>query len=430
MNLFKRNMQKGIGHIGSYRLLMSVAAMLMVGCSGERKKEIPSAEIEIITLHTDRKEVLGSTLFDSVQYIALNNDINIGAFPTITVLEEYLLVHDGFTENPKILLFGMDGQFIRQISSLGRSGSEHSAYFRLLYEPSKKELIIFDFERNVFLFFNLEGTFIRSFPIEKFLFDRALLVNDRILLYDSNPTLNNFDGFSHFQWIDLDGQVISKHKIELSPLVKPLSTEEMRKGYYPMSNSFSKDQEDIIYISSTSDTVFRLLNDNTLEPKMSIKVNIPSDWPSYIVNPDELPILHFNFIRLGHLLYFPRISINRVNSLIVYDTQTKESYNLGHSTPMEISREYSITGWVNDLDGGSPIGGGITTFLTDKGTKLIQNYTPLTFKKLLLEENRPKIEYQIQNQEAHQRLIQWASTLSDDGNPIVQITHIKKEFHP
>jgi hypothetical protein len=427
-NLLKTNFFKTKTNVAFYLL---VALTLSGSACQSNQQAADSNSIDSIPLNLQKKDVYASTLFDSVEYIVLSDDMLIGNHPVITILKNHLLVQDRTIENPRTLIFGMDGKFKYQISSLGNAGFEHSSTVQTLYHEASDQFYLFDKQKNKFLIFTFDGDFVKEFKVENSdVNNNALIFNDQILIYRTNPTLNEFNGFSDLLVLDMEGNEVAKHAYALPLEVRPLTREEQYQGLFPMSNYFRRDGDKLTYFSSISDTVYEVNSDFTMKPKMVFHPHIPEDWPPNKFPDKELPLMYPIYMRIGNILYFKDLMVNRNKSQIVYHLDNKESYFLGDYITTEINREYPIYGWMNDLNGGAPIGGGWDSYLTDKNTKLIQHYSPKTFKALLRQGNRRPGDTIIRNQEAHQRLLQWAEQLDDMGNYVVQIAHIRKDLLP
>jgi hypothetical protein len=112
----------------------------------------------------------------------------IGEVKKVVAVDSLLFILDSLVSN-KLFLFNSNGKFIRQIGVKGQGPGEYIQATDCHYDKDKKEIIIFDQFKSEFLFYDLNGNYLRNkkFPFrfiqfakagEKYLY-KHLLDNDR-----------------------------------------------------------------------------------------------------------------------------------------------------------------------------------------------------------------------------------------------------------
>ena len=105
------------------------------------------------------KLMLGD-LVENVEYIPLETNDNclIGVVTRYDVSKNYILVYCG--KSKSVYLFRRNGDFVRQISSLGQGPEEYIGIYDVFIDENKNELILCTHLKQ--LFFNISGKFLRK----------------------------------------------------------------------------------------------------------------------------------------------------------------------------------------------------------------------------------------------------------------------------
>lgn len=118
-----------------------------------------------VNLERDFKNVSSiplSTLGSKLEYVALETDSAclIQTISNAFISDSFIFVSD----YNRLLLFGRDGKYLRQIGSKGRGPGEYSSIGNFIVENSKREVYVLS--SRVVLVYSFNGNFIRDFKID------------------------------------------------------------------------------------------------------------------------------------------------------------------------------------------------------------------------------------------------------------------------
>ena len=142
-----------------YFLFFVLSSILFVGCStrsGENVSEIYTIDFE--QGFDTEQQMFVSEIADSVEYIELKtpDDIVITRIWNIIQIDDYLII----AARLNAYLFHKNGHFIRQIGARGQGPGEYNSGGTIEVDRKRKEIVIADTRQ--FLFYDLEGNFLRS----------------------------------------------------------------------------------------------------------------------------------------------------------------------------------------------------------------------------------------------------------------------------
>jgi hypothetical protein len=138
--------------------LIAIGA-LVAGCKqqAERATDVRYT-IDFEQCFDTEQPMLVSEIADQVEYLELKtpDDVIITRIWDVKQLDDYLFIKARWD----VYLFHKNGQFIRQVGSRGQGPEEYLVSGKPEIDRKKKEIIIADTEK--FLFYDLEGNFLRS----------------------------------------------------------------------------------------------------------------------------------------------------------------------------------------------------------------------------------------------------------------------------
>lgn len=204
-------------------------------------------------------------LVDSVEYLKLetNKTSLVGQISKIIVLENgYLIVDRDISKS--VFYFGLDGKFISKISAFGDGQKQYKSISDIEYDPSKKQVIIYDNEVGSFLHFDLSGNFTKRTEL--------------------GFRMKNFFIFSDGRFIAFTGNVLNDHlpiiensSLLLLPEHNKVSYEGFRiKPQYKDLSIWAKDHltrnNNLCYFFPRfSDTVYCINSTGDIQPLYAFK---------------------------------------------------------------------------------------------------------------------------------------------------------------
>lgn len=167
----------------TYFVSLLMIILLVVSCknSNHSKSVLPYQ----VNLERDINNISSmplSTLGSSLEYIPLETDTAclIENISNVFVSDSFIYVNDG----NRLLLFGRNGKYLRQIGSSGRGPGEYSRIGDFIIDESQKE--IFVLSSRVVLVFDINGLFKRDFKIDFPSKQFVLKENDELVFHPFN----------------------------------------------------------------------------------------------------------------------------------------------------------------------------------------------------------------------------------------------------
>ena len=293
--------------------------------------EANRSEFTIIPIDVNRDVSLPlSIITDEITAIELEMTdeslINPDQIKSVHLFENHIILQ----ERNKILMFNMDGKFVRSIGAKGQGPGEFSILLKLSIDEKNKRLIAVDHYK--IICYDLNG---------KFLFQSSAIFDTGKRVYDLNYTN---DGM--FALVDQIGTKTTKESYSQSQLFKMnddykiVDSLIIRKTYYEQLEFFGFMWNDLILHSNSSSYVF--CPDHSWQLNKVAKKTLP-DTLYRLENNNLIPELKLKFKNYGFLdrdksieiggiyrssRYIFAVYINRGYFRFCYDTRTGKGYNM------------------------------------------------------------------------------------------------------
>jgi hypothetical protein len=175
-----------------YVLLFTILIIVCAtGCTGCGKKiNTHNETIVAVSVNTDKTDNMDIYEFvDSIQFIKLQttDDNLIADLNRVFFDDDKIIVID--KRGMQILIFDNKGLFIRKISKVGIGPGEYVSMSAGLYDPNKKNIIVYDGQAFKMLFYTLKGDLIREINN----FSNNTVIRDIINLPNGNFLCYTFD---------------------------------------------------------------------------------------------------------------------------------------------------------------------------------------------------------------------------------------------
>jgi len=235
-----------------------------------------------------KKTIHWEEFADSIEYIPLETTGEFlcgGDARFIGFTDKYIILSNNSAGN--ILIFNRQGKGIGKISKKGQGPGEYSFVFKCCHDANTGEIFIFDIYQLKVLVYDLQGSFLRSFPAIGKEINYIGLTYDEMLIYNHEylicHTLNKEVENPYFLISRQTGEKVSDIIIPIKKKLAATQTEGgvtiALGGWSPMIKSkgqfFIKEpSSDTIYCVSPSDNILRPLMvqtpscQATTEPKL------------------------------------------------------------------------------------------------------------------------------------------------------------------
>jgi len=131
---------------------------LLVGCNNEREPQT-GADIKIISINPGQKSKgLFSDLFESVNYIPLDDSVLVGDVSRLKVTENYFFILNENTQS--IMRFNKNGRFINEIYNPGSGPGEYATIEDFEIDTTKKQIEVLDRGQLKNIIYDYEGNLI------------------------------------------------------------------------------------------------------------------------------------------------------------------------------------------------------------------------------------------------------------------------------
>jgi hypothetical protein len=240
-------------------------AVLLLSCHSATKPNDAPIEISISEAMNNQTDYYLSMFVDSLSYIYMGYDI---ALPILNyvVSDNYILTFDW---SHSIKCFNRKGEFLRQIGSRGKGPGEYADLWNLAIDEEKNAIYVKCNSGNM-LVYNLQGEFIRKFPVSGAI--------DRIMLLDSDAVLahiSNFTGRENDRYL-----IYNSIGDTLAKFANPYKYTLNQKSW--MGNELSPYlYKERLHVKDKGDTIYEVTPDFQFIPKYVFKNN-------YSIHPGNL----------------------------------------------------------------------------------------------------------------------------------------------
>lgn len=169
------------------KILIILAGFLLVACGGGKTEAADDAPVVVIDPNS--KDVIKMSDFvESVEYIQLEAapEALLKHIDKVYLMDDRLFVADFMTKT--VYIFDLQGKYLNKISKVGRAGNEYVSMDAVMFDPKKKEVIVYDIMTEKVLYYTLDGTcrkVIEHFGSEnqatRYVRDMELLPNGNLL---------------------------------------------------------------------------------------------------------------------------------------------------------------------------------------------------------------------------------------------------------
>lgn len=388
-----------------YRIYYSVVLVSLFSFSLSAQKEIPFAK-GISTI----QDIKLSSIAEKIEYIPLETTEECllrADIMDITLTQDYLFVCD----HEYVYQFTPKGKFIRRIGKKGQGPGEYTqSILGVVYNDTKKEIIMTDFRTSKALIYSYEGEYLRSFKTANELFisyfkqpdllfgySSAFLISrdqtgkDLFVYNDKGKQINDFRFnyqkgkrypaliFSLGLFYEYKGDVFYKNPLE--DIIFKIEGKKKTPAYRFNLEQFEKlnEEEDAIL---------------TVDKKKNIGTNLPNPAAEKKIN----------FIKLFEISPFLFIAFGQENEYrtALYDKAKDKVYRVH-------SKKIDKPGFTDDLEGGLPF------WPANHSGKVMISAVAVD-----------AIQEYVKPSEAKGSLKKILPTLQEDDNPVIRIIYLKE----
>lgn len=371
-----------------------------------------------ITINPDvqkRGKLILSDIIESIEYIPIetNNRCLISTISdnrSFVMTSNHILIH--CKKNNIIYLFNRKGQFVSQISKEGKGPGEFLKYtIQLLkIDEVNKQIITYTSYPKRLMYFNFEGQFIKSIPIEsKQYIDFLLSIDDRYLNLSANDGMRK---------IPYTYGVFSSEFELIHQKIKPIQivSNKPRTGVIVGGTPFS------YYFYNGNLHIREVVLNDTLYVVDSKKYTF---IPKYCINAGKYEFSVDVLIDSDHFLSRQEnyLSVNSIFEtqkylFLSYYFQNKNFFCYYDKTEGKILHFNSHSGISNDFDGGLDFWPQY-----QYNNQLIAFYDAYLFEENI---NNPRKMEPKGTQEAIKRLDKLTNNLDPEANPVMVIVTLKQ----
>jgi hypothetical protein len=317
-----------------------IVILLFLFQSGTALKKIvidPSKDKEKITYLSE--------IAKKVEYIKLEttSECYISKISKLIVSDSILLIKSPYTDYNRLLMFNVDGSFIREIGSYGRGPGECLSAFDFTVNKIEKLIYILD-SMGKFLVYDYSGKYIKTVSFDSRP-TNILYHNDAIFLFNAWPDyyLNNGYGIT----------IVPTGK-DQKPIYllnrKSIKAQRARDVQIYANYFFGVNNDNSVsFFEAKFDTLYNINTNFQIQPKLVFK--LANDLPRDLLTADDYRLAlkkhntHSSFLEVNNFLFFTVFTAKPVKKYL---------YIMNKSSG-EISRhciDESKTYIYNDVDGG------------------------------------------------------------------------------
>ena len=384
-------------HHSSFISILCLSALLLVGFTTGSNKTTKVPIIDLTGDITNQKQILLSDIATDIQYVKLegNKDCFIKQIQSSSITKDHILIVEEATNN--ILLFSIDGKFLRQISRFGKGPGEHGRRPQVSFDLKGTSIYVLYYKKLDLFDLNgkLTGT-IRLDPSPQ----QEVDLGDNILLTFPYPESITNDNY-HFTIIDKKGKLIKK--------IFSWDNYKNDAGNAIYITRLTWYRDTLLYKNKYSDTIYGITKDLNITPRWFIKQKTKQN-PAVPEIPEsgffpgpfqETPYYFFNVGTFNNFMH--PLMINKKTHEITFVPYNKDIMRCG---------------LVNDLDGGDLFWP--ERYMNGKSYRFdYPTHLKDQVEKIL--ERKIKVKYP----DKKQKLIEFIKGISEDDNQVLTIVTLK-----
>lgn len=200
-------MHKTLSLMKTHFISFLMAAILLAGCKNtDTNDSMLPYNIDLENGINNINSIPLSTIGSKLEYIPLETDPEclIKTITNVSVTDSYIFV-SGYD---RLLLFDINGNFIRQIGSTGRGPGEYPNVGNFIVDNNQREIYILS--SRIVLVYDFEGQYKRDFktdfPSRQFIMDE----NGNLILHPFNMPQPTDDAVFSWYFVDNTGTIITK----------------------------------------------------------------------------------------------------------------------------------------------------------------------------------------------------------------------------
>jgi len=341
-----------------YFLFFITSCFIFAGCNAQSGRNVnESSEIYAIDFEKGfdtEQQMFVSEIADSIEYIELKtpDDIVITRIWKIIQVDEYLIIHARWY----VYLFHKNGQFIRQIGARGQGPGEYSNVTTIDFDRKRREIVISNSPQ--FLFYDLEGNFLRSNKVKEGILEIG--ISDTVIWIGEVITSAN----TKYQAVAISSQGEGDTTAHIHNSLYGINDSDHTLYVVDAYVNFFYHEKDYLYFKGemSNDTVWRISGIST-EPYAFIdmgKYKLPveyepwySSMETYLKHCDRYWSVcsmvesdhHFFLLSKGRG-FFGELQNIREYKNMVYDKDKKRSF---------VVKDNDVIGLTDDILGGPPL---------------------------------------------------------------------------
>jgi hypothetical protein len=283
--------------------LFSVFLILSFSCKDSNQKSDSTVEFESVqypimvdvsgAMSNEEIPLLSNLAYD-VSYIKLKTpkDIIIKLIRDVQISKENIFIHEGLSE--KVMVFDMEGNFIRLIGKRGRGPNEYINLISFCFDKNTEDLLFYTGNSGNVLKYRSDGTFIGR--LFNFSYADYMYSLDNLFIFSgiTGPTKGMPDGITQFATINMSGEIIDSVPLPI------YSIDNWRKKnlWFPGNFPSTKFDKTILLYSMGEDTIFHVTDSGNITQRYHLdfgKYNNPVET-RYIAGSPEIRNQRNNYI--------------------------------------------------------------------------------------------------------------------------------------
>jgi hypothetical protein len=271
----------------------------MTGCDGNRKSSGQNSDFVAVAMQDTfitvdvseiypKKELILQDIMD-VEYIPLESTDEFLCQGVVQAVgKEIILVKNNINDGD-IFIFDRKGKGLRKFNRKGQGSEEYILYFGVFIDEDRGEIYVDEVIRNI-LVYDLHGNFLRSICRGKNKWINATNYDlDDLIARESPSTYreNKIDNQQRFVLISKqDGNIVKDFSIYFEKRVEwGITNRAGNAGGAPRFFPIIPYRDSWLLMEPSSDTVFRILPDNSLTPFIVRTPSIQSMKPAKFLLP-------------------------------------------------------------------------------------------------------------------------------------------------
>ena len=341
--------------MNSNKLLLLLTAITI--CISTMQAQTETLKIVPINMR-ENSPVKLSEITDEIKKISLEltNESLIGSIERVIYKDNQLIIIEGKTQ--KVMLFDLQGKYIRQIGSKGQGPGEYTEVISEFWDEKREQICLWSHPN--YMFYNLDGTLSHKINRDEHPFYPSIVCDDYHVSYVNNKTGNETKRLIIQDSIGVIVDSIPNFRT----WEKTRNTTGVR---YLREAKFHVFRNELYYKDMYSDTLYHI-NNHTLQPRYIFDVGgltVPYQMHSW--SKEEMYGIPKGENRYEKYVVVEKLLEDANNLFFIFDYKNKRYPAIYEKkedilqimspitiSPQERGREwlYPLYGFKNDLDGG------------------------------------------------------------------------------